>query len=78
MENKSDKKMCRHCNIPLKVEDKWLLELPAVYTLGFQYPDIDCQMQRPELTKLWDLLSAKLDLKKVMKVTQDETKPTCS
>ena len=35
MQNTSEKKLCRHCNVPLKVEEKWLLELPAVYTLGF-------------------------------------------
>ena len=42
LEHTSDKKQCRHCKIPLKVEEKWLLELPAVYTLGLQYPDLDC------------------------------------
>ena len=35
-------------------------------------------MDRPELRKLWGLLPPKLDLKKFMKVTLDEGKPTCT
>ena len=27
-------KMCENCKIPLKVDTKWLLEIPQVYTLG--------------------------------------------
>ena len=79
MENtEAGKKLCQHCKIPLKVEEKWLLELPAVYTLGFQYPDLNCQMDRYELKKLWGLLPPKIDLKKFMKVTLDEGKASCS
>lgn len=35
-------------------------------------------MDRPELRRLWSLLPPKLDLKKFMKVTLDEGKPTCT
>ena len=48
MEHK-EKKMCRRCNIPLKLEDKWLLELPNIYTLGLQYPDVDMNFKKDEL-----------------------------
>ena len=29
-----EKKMCRNCKIPLKLEDKWLLAVPNIYTIG--------------------------------------------
>ena len=27
-------KYCRKCKVPLKLEDKWLLEMPNIYALG--------------------------------------------
>lgn len=30
-----EKRLCRKCKVPLKLEVKWLLELPNIYTLGF-------------------------------------------
>ena len=41
MKNESDfhiehreKKICRKCTVPVKIEQKWLLELPSIYTIG--------------------------------------------
>ena len=29
-----EQKMCQKCKIPMKVEQRWLLEVPEIYTLG--------------------------------------------
>lgn len=55
-------KMCRKCSVPLKVEDKWLLELPCIYSLGFQYGDVECQMPVRDLKTLYGLFTPKIDL----------------
>ena len=60
--------MCRVCKIPLKVESKWLLELPVIYTLGFQYPDMDYAIDRADLTVLLDLIPHSIDLTEIFTV----------
>jgi hypothetical protein len=44
-----EKKLCRKCNIALKLEDKWLLEMPNIYTLGLQYPDVNIFFTREQI-----------------------------
>ena len=47
VQNRVEQKQCDSCKQPLKTEEKWLLELPMIFTLSFQYPDIDLEMDRP-------------------------------
>jgi hypothetical protein len=68
-----DKKLCRRCEVPLKLEDKWLLDCPNIYTLGLQYPDVNMTFTKSEVKAMYDLLLPKLWLKKFMKVSQDKT-----
>ena len=67
--NRSDKKKCRICSKPLRVEEKWLLELPMIFTLGFQYPDLDMDYSRTTIRKIYELLQPKLILSKIYKIT---------
>ena len=67
-----EKKLCRRCEIPLKLEDKWLLDCPNIYTLGLQYPDVNMTFTKSEVKAMYDLLLPKLWLKKFMKVSQDK------
>lgn len=55
--------------MPLKLEDKWLLESPNIYTLGLQYPDVNMSFTRDEVKAMYDLLLPKLWLSKFMKVS---------
>ena len=48
IENK-EQKSCRRCKTPINVEQKWLLELPNIFTIGLQYADLECQLSREEL-----------------------------
>jgi hypothetical protein len=68
-----EKKFCRKCNVALKLEDRWLLELPNIYTLGLQYPDVNMTFSRDEVKQIFDLLQPKLCLSKFMKVSADKT-----
>lgn len=56
IQNRSEKKKCQLCCQPLRVEDKWLLELPMIYTLGLQYPDLDMDFDRSTIRKIYNLL----------------------
>lgn len=67
VENK-EKKQCRVCKIALRVESKWLLELPTIYTLGFQYPDMDYAIDRKDLQTLLDLIPNSIDLTEMFTV----------
>ena len=66
--NREEKKKCRICAKPLKVEEKWLLELPMIYTVGYQYPDLDMDYDRSTIRKIYDLLKPKLILSNIYKV----------
>jgi hypothetical protein len=66
-----EKKMCRKCKIPLKIEDRWLLSVPNIYSLGFQYADVDMNFSRIELRKIFDLIDPKVDLSKFFTPTKD-------
>lgn len=68
IQNRSELKLCTVCLQPLRVEDKWLLELPMIFTLGLQYPDIDMDMDRNTIRKLYNLLLPKLNLAKIYKM----------
>lgn len=71
MEHK-EKKLCRRCKIPLKLEDKWLLDVPSIYTLGLQYPDIDMMFSPKELKQIFDTIDPKIDMQKFMRVSKGE------
>ena len=34
IQNREEQKKCSVCKVPLKLEDKWLLELPQIFPLG--------------------------------------------
>ena len=71
VQNRVEQKQCDSCKQPLKTEEKWLLELPMIFTLSFQYPDIDLEMDRPQIRKLYNLLQPKINLSKIYKVSGD-------
>lgn len=71
MEHK-EKVLCRKCSIPLKLEDRWLLEFPNIYTLGLQYPDVNQHFSRSEIKEIFDILQPKLTLASFMKVPLDK------
>lgn len=76
IDNREEIKQCRVCQTPLQLEEKWLLELPQIYTIGFQYADIDMQMDRSTLRKLYYMLEPKLNLSRIYKVSEVSESPT--
>ena len=56
----------------MRTEEKWLLELPQIFTLGLQYPDIDMDFQKPEIRKIYELLAPKLSLSTFYKLSVSE------
>ena len=44
------------------------MELPMIFTLGLQYPDIDMDLDRNTIRKLYNLLLPKLNLTKIYKM----------
>ena len=61
--------MCQRCQVPLKVESKWLLELPLIYTVGFQYANLDCQLPTSDLKHLYNLITPRIELNQIMQIS---------
>ena len=51
------------------------MQLPQIFTLGFQYPDIDIDMDRSEIRKIYNLLLPKINLSQIYKVGIDKSNP---
>ena len=53
-----------------------MLELPQIFTIGFQYADIDMQYDRTTLRKLYYMLEPKLNLSRIYKVSEVSDSPS--
>lgn len=76
IQHREEQKKCQLCEKPLRVEDKWLLELPQIFTIGFQYPDLDMALDRETITKLYNLLQPKLNLSRIYKISEVSNSPS--
>ena len=59
--------------MPIGKEQKWLLELPSIFTLGLQYPDIDMDFEKSEIRKIYSLFVPKLSLSSFYKLSVQES-----
>ncbi|CDW76032.1 inactive ubiquitin carboxyl-terminal hydrolase 53-like [Stylonychia lemnae] len=64
--------ICSQCKIPQKIQDKWLLEIPNIYTFNFQYSyiDEDSSQSRSIIKDLFNIIPNKIDLKSFLMVSE--------
>eukprot|EP00347_Sterkiella_histriomuscorum_P007794 403347537 len=69
--------ICQKCNIPQKIQSKWLLEMPNIYTFNMVYDPTDTQDTiKSQIESLFKIMPYKMDLQDFLKVGEKRDQNT--